>query len=168
MAYAKTELAHEVLKTKSIALTPRQRAMLIMADGTKDAAKLLGLTAGIGATIEDLEALTSLALLQEVKPPPISRPAAPAPVPAPTPPAAARPKAPPAQADYKTAYLAGVALTSSLGFKGFRLNLAMESAGTLDDIEALRPKILEAMEKAHGATQAKELMRNFDRSIGIS
>lgn len=179
MTFAKTDLGQDVLKSRTMPLTPKQRAMLIMADGTKDGAQLLALTAGMGTTVEDLTELVMKGLIANVggaappvrapAPPPVAvvapQPVAPPP-PAPEPfmePVASAPKA----ADYKTAYQAGVSLTSGLGFKGFRLNMSMESAGDVDAIKELRPKILEIMVAKHGDAKAREMMRDFDRALGL-
>lgn len=159
MAFAKTELGQDVLKNKTIPLSPRQRAMLIMADGKKDEVELLSLTAGIGGTLEDLQGLITQGLVVRVA-------GVPKPVAASGPVEPAMPTAKQA-ADFQTAYKAGVALTSKLGLRGFRLNLAMESAGTLDELKKLRPQVLEAMEKAHGATMAKQIMADFDTALGL-
>jgi hypothetical protein len=185
MTFAKTELGLEVLKTRSIALQPKQRAMLIMADGSKDGAQLLALTAGMGTTVEDLTDLVVKGLIVSGQSPasskivvgasvpiPTAKPApavAPAPVPlavvstpeVPAESATARP------ADYKSAYVAGVALTSGLGFRGFRLNMSMESAANVDEIKVLRPQLLEKLIAAHGEAKARDMLREFDRALGL-
>jgi hypothetical protein len=185
MAFVKTELGQEVLKNRTVALSPRQRAMLIMADGSKDGAQLLALTAGMGTTIEDLTDLVVKGLIGTgqgaAATKPSAPPAAPAPAAKPTAPA---PVAPPPvavvdtpevltevasakPADYKTAYIAGLALTSGLGFRGFRLNMSMESASNVDEIKSLRPQLLEKLTSAHGEAKARDLLREFDRALGL-
>jgi hypothetical protein len=181
VAYNKTELGNEVLKTRALPLSPKQRAMLIMADGTKDGAQLLALTAGMGSMVEDLTDLVVKGLIvnvaggapQQAAVRPVATPV-PAPVAPPVMPAVPQPhqevdvqSAAPRHADYKTAYQAGVALTSGLGFKGFRLNMSMESASDVGAIRELRPKILEAMISKHGESKARDLMRDFDRALGL-
>jgi hypothetical protein len=181
MTFAKTELGLEVLKNRSIALLPKQRAMLIMADGSKDGAQLLALTAGMGTTVEDLTDLVSKGLivtgqgvvLKPAAAPAAKPPAAPPVVPVPVPvavasvpelsveAAVARP------ADYKSAYIAGVALTSGLGFRGFRLNMSMESAANVEEIKVLRPQLLEKLVAAHGEAKARDVLREFDRALGL-
>lgn len=49
------------------------------------------------------------------------------------------------QERYQRAYPVATKLTSSLGLRGFRLNLAVESAGSYKDLVALAPKIREAV-----------------------
>jgi len=182
MAYIKTDLGQEVLRSRSLPLSPKQRAILIMADGSKDGAQLLAMTAGMGSTVEDLTDLVVKGLIVNAAgaaPQPVAaRPApAPAPVAAPVapPPVVSAPAfqesefqpAAPRVADYKIAYQAGVALTSGLGFKGFRLNMSMESASDVEAIRELRPKILEAMVSKHGESKARDMMRDFDRALGL-
>ena len=57
------------------------------------------------------------------------------------------------QAQYAKAYPISVKLTSNLGLRGFRLNLAVESAGDLEKLKDLAPKIKEAV----GVEKFKEL-----------
>lgn len=44
---------------------------------------------------------------------------------------------------YQAAYPIATEITSSLGLRGFRLNLAVEGAQSFDDLAALAPKIRE-------------------------
>ena len=46
---------------------------------------------------------------------------------------------------YKAAYPIATELTAGLGLRGFRLNLAVEGAGSFEDLAALAPKIREAV-----------------------
>ena len=58
---------------------------------------------------------------------------------------------------YQAAYLIATELTSGLGLRGFRLNLALEGAGGFDDLAALAPKIREAVGDAKFARLEKAL-----------
>ena len=49
------------------------------------------------------------------------------------------------QVHYARAYPIAVRLTSNLGLRGFRLNLSVESAGDLEKLKDLAPKIKEAV-----------------------
>lgn len=64
----KTAKGAEVLQNRSIALPPRQRTLLLLANGERSAAELLGQTAGLSAKLEDIEALISAGLLVEEQP----------------------------------------------------------------------------------------------------
>ena len=46
---------------------------------------------------------------------------------------------------YQAAYPIATELTAGLGLRGFRLNLAVEGAGSFDDLAALAPRIREAV-----------------------
>jgi hypothetical protein len=46
---------------------------------------------------------------------------------------------------YQAAYPIATELTAALGLRGFRLNLAVEGAGSFEDLAALAPKIREAV-----------------------
>ena len=58
---------------------------------------------------------------------------------------------------YKDAYPVATALTAELGLRGFRLNLAVEGAGSFADLSALAPKIREAVGDAKFAKLDKAL-----------
>jgi hypothetical protein len=88
-------------------------------------------------TQEDVDYLVGMNLL------------APVAVAAPAPAAAAAPAAdvhavPPAER-YRVAYPMAVQLTAGMGLRGYRLSLAVESAGDADALLALLPRIQEAV-----------------------
>jgi hypothetical protein len=62
---------------------------------------------------------------------------------------------PTAQERYAAAYPVAIKLTSALGLRGFRLNLAVEAAGSYEALLAVAPRIREAV----GAEQYSELGR---------
>lgn len=131
----KTSIGQQVMKDRSVPLTPRQRAAFILVDGKRSVSELLQQTAAAGVTRQDVEQLLALGLIAD--------PAAPS---------HAQPSGEPAHADtrtpqerYAAAYPVAAQLTASLGLRGFRLNLAVEKAGSLDDLLAVAPKIREAV-----------------------
>jgi hypothetical protein len=154
MIYIKTELGKTALQDKSLGLSPRQRAAFIMFDGKRTAAEVLKLTTALGMTADDLNRLVDLGLLtaggatvaaSSAESPPGSTPtASPASASILAPSDAPRPVLS-EQAQYARAYPIAVRLTSNLGLRGFRLNLAVESAGNLEALKDLAPKIKEAI-----------------------
>jgi hypothetical protein len=62
-----------------------------------------------------------------------------------------------AQDRYQEAKPLATKLTAGLGLRGFRLNLAVESAGGFDELLALLPKIKDAV----GAVACAELERTL-------
>lgn len=153
MIYVKTELGQTAFKTRSIALTPGQRAAFILFDGKRDSGEVLKSTAGMGVTLADLDQLVVSGMLVVSASSPAAAPAtlAAAPVQAGPQSSAVLSQTPDgqptlnAQAHYSKAYPIATRLTAGLGLRGFRLNLAVEAAGDLDKLKELAPKIREAV-----------------------
>lgn len=154
MIYTKTELGRTVLQNRSLGLSPRQRSAFILFDGTRDVEEVLKLTKALGATAEDISRLVELALLAPKDAADDRKQADAAQVPLAAPAASAGEfPALDDQAHYARAYPIAVRLTSNLGLRGFRLNLAVESAADLEALKDLAPKIKEAV----GMDKFKEL-----------
>lgn len=130
MIPVKTALGQQVLKDRSVALTPRQRAALIVIDGKRTIAQVLESAA---VQPEDVSRLLELGLIEGVPP-------AGAAVPEPQATATTTP-----QERYAAAYPIATRLTAGLGLRGVRLNLAVEAASSYEDLLALSPKIRDAV-----------------------
>jgi hypothetical protein len=128
MIPVKTASGQQVLKDRSIKLTPRQRAALILVDGKRSLATMLEETAAAGVCRADLERLFELALIEAA-------------------PAAARPAEPDRspQERYAAAYPIATRLTSTLGLRGVRLNLAVEASTCYEELLAVAARIREAV-----------------------
>ena len=139
------------MQNRSMGLTPRQRSAFIMFDGKRSTEDVLKATAGLQVSQDDLNHLITLGLLELS-----ALAAAPAQdfLPAPAQDADGVPSQS-AQDHYSKAYPVATRLTAGLGLRGFRLNLAVEAAGNLTELQALAPKI----EQAVGAEKFKELHR---------
>ncbi len=142
MSIAKTEVGLQVMKDRSVSLTPRQRSVFILIDGRRTLEDILAASAAIGASREDIDHLFALGLVTD---------AAPSLTPAEQAAAEARDAAnrqhnarPPAQR-YQEAYPIATRLTAALGLRGFRLNLAVEAAGNYEQLLELAPRIREAV-----------------------
>ena len=144
------------MKVRGTAVTQVQRSALIMVDGRKTELEILAAMSGIGLTAADIQKLVELGYIE-----PVDGNAA---VSSPLAPASARPKPLAAgysvastgadtqplavrtdQELYQSAYPIATKLTSGLGLRGFRLNLAVESVGNYADLVKLAPKIQEAV-----------------------
>jgi hypothetical protein len=141
MRLTKTEVGKKAISDRSIALSPRQRSALIIFNGERSLDDVLTMLVGLGFTKADVDHMVSLGLLAEVNPPSASK--------ADTPTKTAEPlggfvELNEAQSRYKLAYPLATQLTASLGFRGFRLNLAVEAAGSYSQLVQLFPKIKEA------------------------
>ena len=145
MKLVKTSAGQQTLKDRSTALTPRQRTAFILFDGTRSTAQVLAATEGIGLTMADVDCLVGMGLLtQALKAVPIQ------------PPLERGGTALTGAERYSRAYPIAAQLTSGLGLRGYRLNLAVE--GAADDVQllALLPKIQDAVgiEKCRALEQA--------------
>jgi hypothetical protein len=171
MVLVKTQVGQEALKDRHGGLTSRQRSAFILFDGKRSTGEVLAATAAMGITQDDVQAMISQGLLE-----PLSSSGAGAAVAAA---AAAKGSGLAAVSStafdatvameamkgsgrsdsqrYKDAYPIATELTASLGLRGFRLNLAVEGAGSFSDLAALAPKIREAVGDAKFARLDKAL-----------
>jgi hypothetical protein len=151
MRYVKTEAGQKALKDRSL-LAPRQRAAFILFDGKRSLKEVLEATVGLGVTVDELVQLVELGLL-EPDPQSIREQADKLGIAA-----AVIPEKESSDIEndrYKKAYPLAVQLTSALGLRGFRLNLAVEGAADVEALRALLPKIRETV----GADKCRELER---------
>jgi len=145
MLIFKTETGQRVLKDRSVPLTPRQRSVFILLDGKKSLEEVLAATAPAGVTRADIDHLFELGLVASDAAPVAAVPAAGA--------GAAAAEAAPAAATgarspqdrYAAAYPLAIQLTSALGLRGFRLNLAVEAATSYEQLLEVGPRIREAV-----------------------
>ena len=154
MKLIKTETGQQAFKVRSPLFSARQRTAFIMFDGQKSVDQVLGAAASLGLSAEDVEHMVAHGFL------------APAPGEAILVLAQAAEKlaeqtatdafkARSAQERYSEAKPLATQLTAALGLRGFRLNLAVESAAGFDELLALLPKIRDAA----GARASEELER---------
>ena len=142
MIAIKTQTGQQVLKDRSIPLTPRQRSALILFDGRRSVDEVLSATATMGVTREDIQRLFDLKLLEDTAP---DRTAAEEAAAHAAHEAEERHKHRTPQERYAEAYPIATALTAGLGLRGFRLNLAVEAATSFEELLAVAPKIRDAV-----------------------
>jgi hypothetical protein len=132
---AKTEAGTRVLKDRSVALSPRQRAAFILCDAKHSREHILAATRSVGVTDEDIQHLLATGLIAEVfdAQEDLARRAA----------EAMQARTP--QQRYAEAYPIATRLTASLGLKGFRLNLAVEHALDYGQLCEVAPRIKEVI-----------------------
>ncbi len=143
MKLTKTEAGQQAFKSRSPLFSARQRTAFIMFDGQKTVEQVLGAAASLGLSAEDVEHMVAHGFLA---------PAAQVLAEQPTP-VVLSSRSP--QERYTEAKPLATKLTAALGLRGFRLNLAVESAGGFEELLALLPKIREAA----GAKACEELER---------
>lgn len=168
MKYIKTELGQRAFKERSADLSARQRAAFILMDGKRSASDVLQATGGLGVTEADITQMLAHGFLAESATGPSPATPAGAMASAPRPPASvtsATSLLPPATAEvspsppseattastqerYLRAYPIATRLTAAMGLRGFRLNLAVESAAGYQQLLELLPRIREAVGQA--------------------
>jgi hypothetical protein len=142
----KTALGIQVMKDRSVTLTPQQRSALILVDGRRDANEIARMTAAVGVTLKDIDALLALKLIEsdetlgrnqladqsslEAVNPAVKAPAS--------------LSVSAGDIDFQTALNAAITLCSDLGFKGFSLNMALTGVDTLEKLQKLSPEIRKA------------------------
>ena len=145
MKYIKTELGQLAFRERLPALSAKLRAAFILIDGKRTAQDVLRATAGMGLGEADIAQLLALGFIGEAEDV--------------TPKASSTADDPRAPSDsspqelYMRGYPIATQLTAGLGLRGFRLNLAVESASGYQQLVELVPKIREAV----GADKCKRL-----------
>lgn len=142
MSIAKTETGLQVMKDRSVPLTPRQRSVFILVDGRRSMVELLAASAAMGVSQEDVEHLFELGLITDSAPKPSTTEQA---VAAAQDDVVKEHNARSPMQRYQDAYPIATRLTAGLGLRGFRLNLAVEAAGNYEQLLELAPRIREAV-----------------------
>lgn len=170
MLITKTEIGLRVLKDRSVRLTPLQRAIFVMVDGRRTIDDILSATAPMGATMDDFNVLFAHGLVADAAPEP-------EPVQLEQEQDAAGEEANAAQADerqqpltdqerYAQAYPIAARLSSGLGLRGFRLNLAVEGARDLAALKQVAQRIRDAVGPAKFAELDHALNHEDDSEFG--
>ncbi|WP_010464092.1 hypothetical protein [Acidovorax radicis] len=168
MVLVKTPAGQEALKDRRGSLSSRQRSAFILFDGKRSTGEILAATAAMGITQDDVQAMIAQGLLAPLAGHSLPASAASQPVSEADASAAAAMDlgtvASPVEGSgrtpkerYEAAYPIATELTAGMGLRGFRLNLAVEGAGSFEDLATLAPKIREAVGDAKFARLDKAL-----------
>jgi len=163
--WGKTEAGRLEMQTRALVKERARRNLLLLIDGVKTDAMLLGGLAGI--TEADFDALRDLGLIAPVAESSGTRAnrasaASSASTPAPAAPPPAEAAAPAAPLDYAqfTAALTQL-ISSELGLRGFVLTLAVEKAGTIEELQAVAARTLAQIAERHGEARAATARRTL-------
>ena len=162
MIWVKTEAGRLEMQSRALVKERAQRNLLLVIDGIKTEELLLQGLAGISMT--DFEVLQSLGLIAPVAGSGnvrLGRPAgAPAADTAPAP--AAAPAEPAAPLDYAqfTAALTQM-ISAELGLRGFVLTLAVEKAGTIEELRAVADRTIAQIAERKGEAKAAAARRQL-------
>ena len=171
MIWTKTDAGRHEIQARALVKERARRNLLLLIDGAKSEAMLLASLAGIG--LDDFKALEALGLIAPVAE---GRVAAPPEGAAPRNVASERAEAvragpttqpnPSAALDTPLDYSAFTAaltqlISTHLGLRGFVLTLAVERAGTIEDLQAVAQRALDQIRDRRGeatATAARQTL----------
>jgi hypothetical protein len=162
--YDKTEKGREEIATRKHQLNPRLRTLLVMMDGRNSIDNLLAKVGSLGLSEDSFHELLANDFIALAGVPGGSTgKAAPKPLRPPHPPA---PVADPAQ-QFRALYdFYNQTIKSTLGLRGFTLQLKTEKASNINDFRDLRQQYVEAVLKAKGPEMARSLRDRLDQLLG--
>jgi hypothetical protein len=176
LIFDKTVKGQEEIATRKHGLPSRLRSLLVLVDGKTTVEALTKKVAGLGLNEESIAELVEqefIALHGEgvAATPAATASAAPAALPA-----AAQSPAVPATAilpEGETQFQAlyhfyTTTIKSTLGLRGFTLQLKVERCGNIDDFKALRQTYVDAVLKSKGAEMARSLGDRLDHLLNLS
>ena len=146
MIWIKTDAGRAEMQTRALVKERLQRTLLLLIDGTKSEELLLSSIAGTRA--EDFKLLLDLGLIAPALGAVRTGTQAPPAVREPAPAAAAAAAAPLDYAQF-TATLTQL-ISKELGLRGFTLTLAVEKAGTIEELQAVAHRALEQIRDRKG------------------
>jgi len=175
--YDKTDKGREEIATRKYHLPSRLRTLLVMIDGKRTIDLLMSDLGKMGLNEESFHQLLGEDYIQLVggaaaSGAPVARAAAPA---------AAAPAPVPVQETQREHEAAGMndgerfkalydffnqTVKSSIGLRGFGLQLKVEKCGNIEDFRELRLTYLEAIQKARGSETAMSLRDRLDQLLG--
>lgn len=153
MIWAKTDAGRAEMQAKALIKERAQRNLLLVIDGQKTEEMLLANLVGI--TPDDFSALEAMGLIEPVLTAPGRGAAKPAGAPA-----AAAPAAEQAPLDYAqfTQTLTQL-ISKELGLRGFTLTLAVEKAGTIEELKDVANRAIEQIRERKGQPVADQARR---------
>jgi ribosomal protein L12E/L44/L45/RPP1/RPP2 len=170
----KTEKGREEIATRQHHLAPRLRTLLVLVDGKHTGDELLKKLTGLGLNEKSLTELIDNGFVHAVTAPqPASAPQAAAHAPvtsvAPAEPVAddkAENLLPEGQSQFEAIYhFYTETIRSTIGLRGYGLQLKVEKAASIEDFRELRQAYLEAVLKAKGNEMARSLRNRLDQLL---
>jgi hypothetical protein len=166
--FDKTDKGREEIATRKYQLQSRLRTLLVLIDGKQTTADLLKKVAGLGLTNDSIVELQDNGFIQTVI----------AAVPAEQP-AKAAAEAPPqqtadailaeGQSQFQAIYgFYTETIKSTIGLRGYALQLKVEKASSIEDFRALRQPYLEAVLKSKGNEIARSLRNRLDQLLYLN
>lgn len=162
--FDKTDKGREEIATRKFHLAPKMRTLLVMIDGKQSVDELMQKIGGLGFTPESLNELMSDGFVHQVAAIETPDAAAPAPTPGPVP-AAPAPMSANANQFQALYHFYTETIKSTIGLRGYGLQLKVEKASSVDELRELRDPYLEAVLKAKGKEMAQSLRGRLDELL---
>lgn len=180
--FDKTDKGREEIATRKHHLAPRLRSLLVMIDGKHPAEDLLQKVSGLGLTEQNLKELHEQGFIQVTAQPMVTTAggtpvvaepvmqAAPVATAAATPTATANPSVlAEGQSQFEAIYrFYTETIKSTIGLRGYGLQLKVEKAASIDEFRQLRQPYLEAVLKAQGPEMARSLRDRLDQLLYLN
>lgn len=164
--FDKTDKGRDEIATRQYRLVPRLRTLLVLVDGKQTKGELLQKFSGIGLNEDSLaELLDNGFIRQTVAAAPQVVAVAPAPAAEKTVP---DPDSflPPGQNQFQAIYqFYTETIKSTIGLRGYGLQLKVEKAASIDEFRALRQPYLEAVLRAKGNEMTRSLGGRLDQLL---
>lgn len=168
--FDKTDKGREEISTRKYQLAPRMRTLLLLVDGKQTKDELLKKVTGLGLGEENIEELASNGFIQTLSAP---EPAAPQAAHAASKEETETPTQnapdnilPEGQSQYQAIYqFYTETIKSTIGLRGYALQLKVEKASSIEDLRELRKPYLEAVLKAKGNEMARSLRDRLDQLL---
>jgi hypothetical protein len=166
LIFDKTDKGREEIATRKHHLAPRLRSLLVLVDGKHRTEDLLRKVAGLGLNEQALAELRENAFIEAID-------TLPAAATAPTGPGAAAAQPVPGdslaeegESQFQTLYnFFTETIRSTLGLRGYALQLKVERCTSIDDFRALRQTYLDAVLKAKGNEMMLSLRERLDQLL---
>lgn len=174
LIYDKTDKGREEIATRKYHLSPRLRTLLVLIDGKHSVDDLLKKVAGIGLNDESVTELLNQGFIQFLPEQQTSSPKPASPSvqqpPLATPPAEPLPLDSSILSEGESQYEAiyhfyTETIKSTIGLRGYALQLKVERAASIEDFRALRIPYLEAVMKTKGQEMARSLRNRLDQLL---
>jgi hypothetical protein len=185
--YDKTDKGHQEIQTRQNHLPSRLRSLLVLVDGKTSVEALLKKIVGLGLNEESIAELLQQGFITphvtistnpvdapvSLPTPPIVAPSAPTAVPPDTPQEIVNDGPTSILADGESLYQAlynfyTTSIKSSLGLRGYALQLKVERCANVDDFKALRQTFLDAVLKSKGPDLANSFAQRLDQLLSLT
>jgi hypothetical protein len=173
LVFDKTSKGQEEIATRKHGLPSRLRSLLVLIDGKTSVEALVKKVAGLGLNEESIAELLEHEYIvpHEGAAPahPIAASAATVP---PVAPASQTPSSPAVLPEGETQFEAlyhfyTTTIKSTLGLRGFTMQMKVERCASIDDFRALRPAYVEAVQKSKGDEMARSLGARLDQLLNL-